>query len=196
MKIKKITTTITLFTCLAINAKDEISYTWAEINYEARKPGILLSAQAMTLDSSFAIFSNFYITADVSQSESTRYNLKEKTLGLSLGFHKSLSDTTDIYAELGYRRKNPDFIKAVNAAELVLGSRTILSTDFELITSISYKDYDSESLYHIFSHKTTEGGIGLGIEGLYKMTKTTHLHFGVKHEDSIVSPVIGFRWNW
>ena len=38
-------------------------------------------------------------------------------------------------------------------------------------------------LYHIFSHKTTEGGIGLGIEGLYKMTKMTHLHFGVNHED-------------
>lgn len=198
MKYKNAVIAVSLCVAFSVNANDEISYTWFEVNYENLKTGTYGRGKAVTLDGSFAINDKLYIAADMSRLSPDRSVIFDNSYGVSLGFHKSITDKTDFYSELGYRVNEPRHFKSNGGAETTVGTRTILSEKFELITAIGYKNYDVSDRPDFINRfdDLSDGGFNFGVTSLYKFNKNSAIHFGVKEEAANISPVVGYRFNW
>jgi hypothetical protein len=198
MKYKNAVIAVAICAAFSVKANDEINYTWFEANYENLKTGTYGSGEAITLEGSFAINDMLYITGDISRLDPDRSTIFDNSYGLSLGFHKSINDKTDFYTEVGYRVNEPRHFKSNGGAEVVFGTRSILSEKFELITAIGYKNYDTSERPDFITedYDTSDGGFNFGVTALYKFNKNSALHFGLKEEASNVSPMIGYRYNW
>jgi len=207
MKIKKIIIVTALIGSLNSNANDEISYSWVEVNYSKNGgnffPQDVFTEEIFTLDGSFEITDNLYISADVSKLnrlgltygvyDAFRYT--DNSYGLALGFHNSISEKTDLYYELGYRKLETAISRNLDGAEFTFGSRTVLSPKFELITAIGYQDIkeiEPESL----DINNFKGGFNFGVSGLYKINNSSNIHLGFIKKDTETSPMIGYRFNW
>ena len=195
-KIRKIILPVLLVGTMNLYANEDISYDWGEINFEGRKAGSYATGDALTLASSFAISDSFYIRGDVSRAKHDTLSIYENAFALGLGFHKSIDANTDFYTELSYLNNDPKGFKIAQGFEFTVGSRTIFSSTFELITAIGYKDMDLDDRPNYLQLRNSEGGFNFGLTGLYKLGAHSSIHFGVKHEDSVFSPLVGYRWNW
>ena len=197
MNFKIIITVGILFTSLNSKANEEtseeISYDWFEISYGEKLNGSL--SEFTTLAGSFAISDNFYITADASKYR--RFKLfTEKSIGVSLGFHKALTDKTDFYTEVGYRNIDFGGLDDINGVDLKIGTRSILSPKFELITHVKYKDTDLKVISDDLNFSHSFSGLNYGVKALYKIDKRSNISLGLAAENSHVSPSIGYRFNW
>lgn len=193
MMLKKTIFVGMIFTSFHLKANDEISYDWFEISYGDRLNGSL--SEFTTLAGSFAISDIFYITADASKYR--RFSLiDEKSIGIRLGFHKDLSQKTDFYAEFGYRNLNFEGLESSDSVGFKIGTRSVLSPKFELITHLEYKDIELELFSDDFRYSHSQSGLSCGVKALYKFNKNSNISFGLSADDSFVSPSIGYRFNW
>ncbi len=201
MNFKNILITSTLLTSLNVVANDDINYTWLEFNFGWGDEAIF------TLAGSFEISDNIYITADVSRFNRTgrtispeiavgNFNYIDNSYGFSLGFHKPVSKNTDLYSELGYRKLETEISRSLDGAEFTMGSRTIVSPKFEIITSLNYVDINEVTPHETLQVDNFKGGFTFGISGLYKVNKSSNVHFELMEENSSISPSIGYRFNW
>ena len=183
-----------LITSLTTLANDEIDYTWLEINYTNIESDAFGSLNSTSLGGSFAINDDFYLAADFSQKNKGINSFTENSYRFSLGFNKAIADKTDFYAELGYRRYDLNNNGGMLAT---IGTRTVLSDKFELITALDYQDFNVSGVGD-FSNRlnAADEGFSLGVTALYKFNKNSSLHFGIKEEASNVSPTIGYRYSW
>jgi hypothetical protein len=105
MKIKKLIIVSTLLTSLNVIANDEINYSWVEVNYHWNEGDVF------SLDGSFEITDNLYISTDVSRVDrrggviggGDKFAYTDNSYGLALGRHKSITSNTDLYAVLGQK---------------------------------------------------------------------------------------------
>jgi hypothetical protein len=182
-----------LFTSIQSKANDEISYDWFEISYGEKLNGSL--SEFTTLAGSIAISDRFYITADASKYR--RFNLiDEKSIGVRLGFHKALTQKTDFYAEFGYRNLNFGKLGSSDKVGFKIGTRSVLSPKFELITHVEYKDIELELFSDDFRFSHSQTGLSYGAKALYKINKNSNVSFGISADNSVISPSIGYRFNW
>ncbi len=194
MKLKTLILASSLVTSLTTLANDEIDYTWLEINYTNLQSDIFGSNYFITLDGSYAINDDFYLSADFSQANQNSGSSFENSYRFSLGFNKAIADKTDFYAELGYRWYDSNSNGGILAT---IGTRTILSDKFELITALDYQDYNVSGFGdYIDGLNAADEGFSLGVSALYKFNKNSSLHFGLKEKASNVSPTIGYRYSW
>ncbi len=194
MKLKTLILASCLVTSLTALANDEIDYTWLEINYTNIESDTYGNFDSVSLEGSYAINDDFYLEADLSQKNKGINSFTENSHRFSLGFNKSIADKTDFYAELGYKWYDLHNNGGVLAT---IGTRTILSDKFELITVLDYQDFNVSGRGD-FSNRlnAADEGFSLGVTALYKFNKNSSLHFGVKEETSNVSPTIGYRYSW
>lgn len=186
--------TSVLATSLTALANDEIDYTWLEFNYTNLDSDTFGTVDYMTFDGSVTINDDFYLASEFSQSNINLGSKFENSYSFSLGFHKSITDKTDFYSELGYRWYD---LNNNGGILTTIGTRTILSNKFELITALNYQDYNVGKYPSIiYSLNAADEGFSLGVTALYKFNKNSSLHFGVKEKASNVSPTIGYRYSW
>ena len=194
MKLKTLILASSLVTSLTALANDKIDYTWLEINYTNIESDAYGSLDFISLDGSFAINDDFYLTASLSQINKGVNSFTENFYNFSLGFNKPITDKTDFYTELGYKWYDLQNSGGILAT---IGTRTILSDKLELITALDYQDYNVSQRGRFGDRlNTADEGFSLGVTALYKFNKNSSLHFGIKEKVSNVSPTIGYRYSW
>lgn len=164
---KKLFVATVLFSAVSAHASD-LSYGYVELGFEKvefEDDWDTYDGDAINLGLSFALNDTVYAVAKVAKAEVE--DVEQRVLGLGLGAHAPISETTDIYAEAGFA--NVDLVddnwsEDDNGTVLTLGVRSKLADKFELgggVTRLDVFDNADNTLFvNGFYYPTEKVAIG------------------------------------
>lgn len=182
MIFKKIALTLALGACVSVQAVEEISYSWFDVGIKHSDVNSV-EWQSIYLQGSIELGNLFYLVAGY-EDEVAGDNTDISILDIGLGMRTDITDSTDLYGELGYGNVDDRF-GDFDYFGVKLGTRTAVNEDFELITGLSYQDPEGNIDERVLFELT----------GLVKLSDPSNsIRFSVEADDDDLFGIrVGFR---